>query len=65
MSDGKKVSILVDYNSEMLSIEIEGAVRGGFYGNFWDFDRPEGIISLLKGLGVEVVLEEKPYDDWH
>lgn len=65
MSDGKKVSILVDYNSEMLSIEIEGADRGGFYGNFWDFDRIGGIISILKGLDVEVVLEEKPYDDWH
>lgn len=65
MSDGKKVLILVDYNSEMLSIEIEGAESGGFYGNFWDFNRPQGVFSLLKGLGVDVVLENKPYDEWH
>lgn len=65
MSDSKKVSILVDYNSEMLSISVEGADRGGFYGNFWDFNRPGSIVSLLQGLGVEVVLEEKPYDEWH
>lgn len=56
------IKIKVDYNCEMLS--IENGESGLFYGNFWDFNRPGDIVSLLERLGFEVEVVEQNYEEW-
>lgn len=51
-----KVSFYVNYETEVLVIEIDG--EWAFGGNFWDFDRPDDIIALVEKLGHKVEVEE-------
>lgn len=53
-----KVIIEKDESSEMLSIFINDVQS--FYGNYWDFDRPEDIIKLLNSIPeLEIELVNK------
>ncbi len=54
-SNQQKILILVDTEDEMLSIQVDD--QSIFYGNFWDFNRPQDIIKLLQninGLNLKV-----------
>jgi hypothetical protein len=58
MNNMQKIVIINDKNNEMLSIIVND--EWAFYGNYWDFNRPEDIISLLKKInGIELVVKEK------
>lgn len=59
------IKILNDEESEMIRIiDAEGKVV--FEGNHWDFDRTGWDFGDLFGsLGLEVELEEKPYEEWY
>jgi hypothetical protein len=47
-----KVDFLVDNNSEMLEVIVNG--RTVAFGNFWDFDYMRDVPSLLRELGINV-----------
>lgn len=55
-----KVEVIIDNNTEMLSIKVDG--ESEFFGNFWDFDRPSDIVNLLKKLNVDLTVEKKHID---
>lgn len=55
-------TVTIDYDTEMLRIVIEEKCI--FEGNFWDFDRPEDILKILKTT-TNVELIEKEYDFWY
>jgi len=47
-----KVDFLVDKNTEMLEVLING--RTIAFGNFWDFDYVRDVPALLRELGIKV-----------
>ena len=50
------IKINIDHNTEMLEIMQDNELL--FYGNFWDFDRPYGIIKLFQGLNLNFIVNE-------
>lgn len=55
-----KVEVVIDSNTEMLSITVDNECA--FFGNFWDFDRPESIVSLLHKLNVDLTVSKRHID---
>ena len=58
----KKVEFIVNRDSEMLEINIEGS-KWKFCGNFWDFSTPRDIIDFAKALDLEVTVTENTDED--
>lgn len=57
-----EVIFKVDYECEMLSITKSGKTL--FYGNFWDFNRPDDLVNLLDQVGIRTKVVEQDYDEW-
>lgn len=55
------VKIIVNEYSEMLTIEVNGAIC--LRGNYWYFDRPNHIIKLLNSLTHVALVFEKAEED--
>ena len=58
----KKVTIVDMQDCDMLAIAVDK--QEAFYGNYWDFNWHDSLVSILEKAGVEVEVLHMNYDEY-